>query len=243
VSRPPADRLSILSRSTHDWIGRINRLHPRFIALSSQQESVARWIELEFVRSVMRLEGVDVAGRIATEPQELGATEFARQAATDISASLTRVRAVVTAEGESASPTASLLISLAAGADYETTRDPRLTSGSEVETARGTLEAACGWFSAESFEQLNAVEQAALVLLRILELRAFDTKSLRVGILAASLFTLRKGLPPLIISEDQLLELRTAIEAGFKMDTAPMVELIARAIEITMLKALETFSS
>ena len=59
------------------------------------------------------------------------------------------------------------------------------------------LDSACQWFSADSFRELHPVEQASI--LRLIEMHPFQLRNERTALLAASLFTLRSGLPPLII--------------------------------------------
>ncbi len=91
------------------------------------------------------------------------------------------------------------------------------------------LEIAFGWFSADSIRDLHPIEQAALVHLRLYELQPFDRASGRISRLASSLYTVRAGLPFIILEPTESPRYCQALLAGFQMSTTPLVELFAYA--------------
>ncbi|HXG67986.1 MAG TPA: Fic family protein, partial [Blastocatellia bacterium] len=99
---------------------------------------------------------------------------------------------------------------------------------------QASMVSACLWFTAESFTELNPVEQAAIVHLRLIELQPFEQGNARTALLAASLFTLRASLPPVIIRPEQHAAYLAALDEGLRMETRPMVELMAEALEKTL---------
>jgi hypothetical protein len=96
------------------------------------------------------------------------------------------------------------------------------------------VEAACGWFSAESFTELNPIEQSSIMLLRFIEIVPFESGNLKVTLLASSLPTLRRELPPLIVRANEAAAFHLAVEEGMRGNTQPMVETTARSIETTL---------
>jgi len=98
------------------------------------------------------------------------------------------------------------------------------------------LENAFDWFSAESFKDLHPVERAAVVYLRLLDLHPFPAHTETTAALAASFYTEREGLPPLVIFTDDttLARYTRALEAAFRMLTQPLVELFAEMLTRTM---------
>lgn len=94
------------------------------------------------------------------------------------------------------------------------------------------LDNALDWFRTDSFNELHPVEQAALVLLRLFDLQPFPTHNLETAIIAASFYTMRAGLPPIVVHEDS--ELNSALQAAFRMLTQPLVEAIAENLTRTI---------
>jgi hypothetical protein len=143
------------------------------------------------------------------------------QAAAETLRALREIESVVEAAGREAALTPELLAALA-----------RSQEGEEGESRKSpaAVENACRWFAADSFGELNPVEQAAISCLRFLELEPFERKGERIALLSASLFTLRGTLPPVIIKPDQVAAFRAAAEEGFRMNTKPMVEVIGEAV-------------
>lgn len=98
------------------------------------------------------------------------------------------------------------------------------------------LDNAFDWFGTDSFRELHAVEQASVVYLRLLDLHPFPTHTAATALLAASFYTERAGLPPLILFGDDTTRARfaQALEAAFRMLTQPLVELLAESLTRAM---------
>lgn len=98
------------------------------------------------------------------------------------------------------------------------------------------IDLAFDWFTTESFAELHAVEQAAVVYLRLLDLHPFPTVTEPTAMLAASFYTERAGLPPLVIQSDDITRARfaQAFEAAQRMLTQPLVELFAEMLRKAM---------
>ena len=98
------------------------------------------------------------------------------------------------------------------------------------------IDLAFDWFSTDSFAELHAVEQAAIVYLRLLDLYPFPTVTEPTAMLAASFYTERAGLPPLAILSDDVTQARfdQAFEAAQRMLTQPLVELFAEMLRKAM---------
>ena len=101
------------------------------------------------------------------------------------------------------------------------------------------LDNAFDWFGTDSFAELHPVERAAVVYLRLLDLHPFPAHTETTALLAASFYTERAGLPPLIVFADEVTRARyqQALEAAFRMLTQPLVELFAEMLRRTMLIA------
>jgi hypothetical protein len=98
------------------------------------------------------------------------------------------------------------------------------------------LDNAFDWFAVPSFGELHSVEQATVVYLRLLDLHPFPSLTETTALLAASFYTERAGLPPLIIWADDETSVRYAstIEAAFRMLTQPLVEFFAEMLGRTI---------
>ncbi len=103
-----------------------------------------------------------------------------------------------------------------------------------AEALPALLDNAAAWFEAPSFSNdFHPVEQAALVMLRICDLQPFPSANELSARLVASLFTLRDGWPLLVVHSALEQEYRSALVHALHMDTAPLVELLAQAVELT----------
>lgn len=143
------------------------------------------------------------------------------------------VRSQVESEAPKAELTPGLLLKLG-----------RKPDGSPGEFREGItermIESACLWFTAGSFGELNPLEQASIVHLRLIEIRPFEEGNEGLALVAASLFIMRSGLPPLIITQEMSEDYRAAMTEGFRMNTKPLVELMARATERTLSEMIES---
>ncbi len=98
------------------------------------------------------------------------------------------------------------------------------------------LDNAFDWFGTESFIDLHPVERAAVVYLRLLDLHPFPANNETTATLAASFYTEREGLAPLMIFTDETTLARHAhaLEAAFRMLTQPLVEFFAEMLTRAM---------
>ena len=98
------------------------------------------------------------------------------------------------------------------------------------------LDNAFDWFATEGFAEMHAVEQAAVVFLRLLDLHPFPQFSEITALLAASFYTERAGLPPLFVFNDDVTLQRYAlvVETAFRMLTQPLVEFFAEMLTRAM---------
>jgi hypothetical protein len=256
MQRPP-DRRSppiLLARSANEWINRINQKHKELAALSGseeQKENLDRWAETQFICSTLRLDGIsvsrDAVARVISSPStaasEMGDSALAVR---DLLMAIRTLKSVVGANGRDAALTPDLLIRLRnpsgpAGGFRKSPGDTaRATRPAPAEHLVVTVEGACRWFTAESFAELNPIEQASIVYLRLIEIQPFEQANERTSLVAASLFTLRGDLPLIIITPELDSAYRAALNESAKMNTKPMVELIADAVEQTLREMIET---
>jgi hypothetical protein len=98
------------------------------------------------------------------------------------------------------------------------------------------LDNAFDWFASEGFNEMHAVEQAAVVYLRLLDLHPFPALPETTALLAASFYTERAGWPPLIVCADEETAARhaAAVEAAFRVLTQPLVEFLAAQLARAM---------
>lgn len=250
MQRPPAQGMPILlARPANEWIARINQKHKQLAALqlsAGQKEELDRWTEIEFVCSTLKLEGIEVqrslVARIASLRQ--GSSEAPdSELATALLESLRTVMSIARTHGKDARLTVELLLKLhdGRGADgfRRSVTDATLRpTPVAAEHLPAVLENACRWFTAESFAELHPIEQASIGFLRLIEIHPFEQMNVATALVAASLFTLRCGLPPLIIPSEMQAAYRAALNQGQQMNTKPMVELVATAVETTLIRGL-----
>jgi hypothetical protein len=150
------------------------------------------------------------------------------------------VRSLCETSGRAAQLTPELLIKLHNRLDDEaiSPADPGETQPSSERVAAprslAQIESACRWFAAESFVELHPTEQASIVLLRMLELEQFGKGNTRTALVASSLFSVRSGLPAIIIKPELQIEYRAALTEGIRMNTKPMVDLVGHALLVTV---------
>ena len=245
MQRPPNKSTpSILfAGGTSEWIRRVSEKHKQLASLKlsdQQRNKLEKSTEIEFVHSTLALEGIDlnrekIAQVISAEP---GSQITSSDATTALLFSFRKIAAVAREQGKSAELTIDLLLEIHGAPDAglrKTSGDPtgRLKSP-KAEHLPALLESACQWYSADSFAELNPIEQAALVLLRLIEIQPFEERNQRTALVAASLFTLRSDLPPLVIRAEMNTDYLSAFDEAARMNTKPMVELLARAVRETL---------
>jgi hypothetical protein len=217
MRRPPGRVGPIFSPSPNDWISRLGERHRAFAALAvtvEEQRRLDAWLIERFVGATLQLEQVDPAR---------------------LTNALREVVMWVNSEGRKARLTPEWLIGLG-GAGLRTRDDPADRAGGDMPAAHlgRAVETACDWFAAESFAELNPIEQAAIVLLRLTALRPFEQASQATALAAASLFTLRANLPPVIIKPQVQTAFRQAMSGADQMNLQPLVELMADAVISTL---------
>jgi hypothetical protein len=98
------------------------------------------------------------------------------------------------------------------------------------------------WLEAPGAEALGPESKAAVALARVVEIRPFEDQNGRVARLAAAQVMRRAGLPAPILVGGDAARLRASLEAAFRLETLPLVELVreasSRALEV-MLQSLE----
>ena len=110
------------------------------------------------------------------------------------------------------------------------------SAGSVLATSRisSLVENAADWFTAPSFTgDFHPVEQAALALVRICDLQPFPSNNELTARISASIFTLRAGWPPVVVHHELEAEYRDAVLHAMHMDTQPIVELLAKCVELS----------
>src|SRR5262249_34719528 len=220
-------------------INRVNQKRKEFSAIrlsAKQKDEINRRVEAQFIYSTLKLEGLDISreqiGKLILSPESHAGSVSEYEAA--IIALLGAIRMIMSlaqTSGPAAALTPDLLLRLRDPAGGRATL--RKSAGSQspalkpapAENLSVTIESAFRWFEAESFVELHPVDQASIVYLRLVEIQPFERLNERTALAAASLFTLRGGLPPLIIKPEMEGVYRGALEEGLRMNTKPMVEL------------------
>jgi Fic family protein len=128
------------------------------------------------------------------------------------------------------------------GGFYRTTDARPLVPGHEpaaAEVLPVLIDNALDWFSVQSFGELHPVEQAWLVHLRLLDLQPFSSANGRIARLAASFYSLRDDLVPIIVSAQDRELYNQAVAGSFQMITQPGIELFARSLVRTIDQVIE----
>ena len=104
------------------------------------------------------------------------------------------------------------------------------------------LDSLADWVDVAGTRDLAPDQAAAVALARLVEILPFDDANGRVSRLAASHLMVRGGMrPPLLVAGDAP-RLRAALEAAFRLETGPLVTLLAeasgRALDV-MIQSLE----
>lgn len=249
MQKPP-DRTSppiLFTRPAYEWINRVGQKHKQLAALepsSEEQDTLNRWAATEFVYSTLRLDGITVerekVAEFAARPTDLMGLDEDDLSIVALLEALREVESLVESFGLTARLEPDVLIRL--HNPLGGTEGFRKTAGDLNRPFKPTrpdhlpaaIESACRWFAAESFTELNPVEQAAIAYLRLVEFQPFEHSSDRTAMVAASLFTMSNELPPVIIKPELEQAYRAALDEGLRMNTRPMVELMAEAIERTL---------
>lgn len=229
-------------RAVYDWVGRLKSLRASYEALcAAEPDRVARddeWLDASLVYHALKLKGAEVEFETVQAARRLPSTSpGAVASALD---ALAHVRSLGAARS---------LLSVAGISEIHARLDPdgcgRLRTIGPVAAYAGhsapgpdvlpiLLENAAEWFTADSFlTDFHPVEQAALALVRICDLQPFPSNNELTARLAASVFTLREGWPPVVIHHELEAEYRKAVLHAVHMDTQPIVDLLAKCVELT----------
>ncbi len=215
---------STFTRPIKEWINTINGKKSELDSLlgtDDLKKRAAAWWERAFLRVNARGSDSPAASRPVSEP--------------GVVAALREIERLIESRGGHANLTPDFL--LVVNNLLRETSEPSNISG-----AMRRLDIACDWFSADSFNELHAVEQAATVFLRLAEIGAFEEHNHLTSLLGASLFTMRDGFPPIIIPPEMGQSTRNAFDEAMRMNTRPMVELIAGAIEKALASSIEALT-
>jgi Fic family protein len=239
----------LFERPTYEWVARVNQKHKQLAELRlsvEERQALERWTEVEFVYSTLMLEGLDInrdmVARIAARidwSQAAPDDSEEGKSASALFESLHTVTSIAREQGKDSVLSVELLERLNSPLGAERLRSGGSTSKIAAEPLPVVLESACQWFSADSFAELHPIEQASIVFLRLIELRPFYERNQQTALVAASLFTLRSGLPPIIIEPESQPAYRAALSEGLRMNTKPMVELVAQTAERSLVRMNE----
>jgi Fic/DOC family len=258
MQRPPGRSSPpiLFSRSANEWINKVNQRHKELagLALSSEQKGkLDRWTEAEFVCATLELDGISVSrdsiASVISSPSidkskiDESVIDEGSLVIVDLLRAARAAESIAREKGRAAQLTPDLLIQFDAssGSGFRKSAGDtgRAHKPMPPEHLDRAIESACLWFTAESFDELNPVEQASIVYFRLIEIQPFEQANARGSLVAASLFTMRAGLPPIIIRPEHSKTFRAALEEGARMNTKPMVELIAEATHQTLTEMIE----
>jgi hypothetical protein len=230
--RPP--RPLIVARGINDWINRVNQKHEELAkpGLSEEKiEALSVWVSAEFAASSLRLsESKPSEGAHSPPGISITALDLAQDAAQ---------------EGRTARLTSELLRRLHSPASLDPAEfrkglgaKDRFPKPPPPDSIPAIVEAMCRWTDADSFIELHPVEQCAIIHLRLIEIQPFEDANQSTALVAASFFLLRAGLPPLIIPNELSRAYETALDEASRLNTRPMVELVAEATSRTLSKLI-----
>lgn len=228
-------------RATYEWVDKLQALHDAYTARIADDPDRAErdraWLDAALVYHSLRLKGVEV-GREEVEAARSGEPA----ASPEVAGALAAVARVREAAAEKATLTPELLLELNGLVDPD--RGGKLREGPPIQVYKGhvapgpevldtLLVNAAEWFEAPSFTaDFHAIERAALALIRICDLQPFPSNNELTARIAVSLYTLRDGLPPIVVHSEMEEEYRKAILHAVHMDTQPIVDLLARCLEL-----------
>jgi hypothetical protein len=98
-----------------------------------------------------------------------------------------------------------------------------------AELVEGRLATLAEWLEVAGPRDLSPDQAAAVALARLVEILPFDDANGRVSRLAASHLMVRGGMRPPILVAGDAPRLRDALESAFRLETEPLVALLAEA--------------
>lgn len=94
------------------------------------------------------------------------------------------------------------------------------------------------WLSVESFAEIHPIEQAALVLMRLLEIQPFSSENGLLAELTSFLSLLKRGFPLPVIRRDDLPRFHAALEKAFQIAMQELIDFYARIVERSLEEAV-----
>jgi hypothetical protein len=95
------------------------------------------------------------------------------------------------------------------------------------------------WLDADSVAEIHAIERAALVLARIVDIWPFESGNLTVAIMFANIFLGQAGLTPFYVLPEHRREFNTVIAQAMAIEMQPLVNAMYRTVR----RELETLAS
>ena len=86
------------------------------------------------------------------------------------------------------------------------------------------------WLTVDSFEEIHPVEQAALVLTRLMDIWPFEFGNRTATVVFANFFLVRAGYPPFFVLPAELEQFEQALSEAIRMQTQPLVGAIYKSI-------------
>ena len=238
----------IFSRSPNESLNKVDQRFKKLAALeltSEERESLDSWTVTMFCSATLRRNPkageIEDHGGSKTPAAPASSASLpgprldfadAPPAVVQLTRAIRLALDVARAEGKNACLTPDVLVRLN-GNDIGTREPDRISVSTGADPGLMVYHA-CQWFATASFDELNPIEQAAIVLLRLLTIRPFEERNEQTALVASSLFTLRAGLPPVVIMPEAQPAFDAALQDAAKMNTQPTVELIANSITVML---------
>jgi len=87
------------------------------------------------------------------------------------------------------------------------------------------------WLTAESFEEIHPVEQAALSLTRLVDIWPFGFGNHTAAVVFSNQFLLGAGYPPFFVLQDEIAEFNEILSQAIRIQTGPLVRAISKCLE------------
>src|SRR5215471_2395842 len=244
MQRPPKGLPLVPVTPLHEAINRINAKLAELANMrlgASEQASIRVFVERTFTQAVLGLSHAETSIDQIAATQEAPAPGLATLSGPElrIRRALASIEVVEQAVEHGAALTTDLLLKIHDPFLDDPARPGQCNDapGAEGDQPAGAMVrvgAFCQWVDADSFKELNALEQSAIVVLRLLEIRPFEEGNIGSALGAGSLFTMRAGWPPIIIPEPLRKRFNPAVGEGLKMNTRPLIDLFAESIYDTL---------
>lgn len=94
-----------------------------------------------------------------------------------------------------------------------------------------SLDNFAAWLKADSFLEIHAVEKAALVMTRLIDIWPFDFGNRSVAAVFSNYFLEKANLPPFFLLPDNLENFDLILDQAIKMQTQPLVTTIYNSMQ------------